>query len=496
MGIDLGTTNSCLAYSDANGNVKAFTGKNGKDIVPSVVLFTENGKMVGHEAKQKRDQYNTSSSASFFKRQMGTKITRTMRSVEYTPTELSALVITKMVSEFESEMNFKVRKAVITVPGDYSDAERSATIEAARIAGIEEVELLNEPVAAALSYGIGKGDKKDTTFIVYDLGGGTFDATVLKLENEKFTVLSSEGSKNLGGRDWDLELATIIQKKILDSTGLTFADIESDSDFRKAVMDEAELQKEQLSYNDRVVSKVDLRGNPVVFSTSREELEEATTWLISTTIDMVGYALRNANLQMNSLDKIILIGGSTLMPQVLRSLEDAYPSTDIQFFDPEHSVAKGAAIYAESVFGKKDIHITTVLTKSIGILAGIDGVEKICNILFRNTPLPIENTLMCRPKKDDQNVLDIAIYETYAKRGEEFVDVEEGNLIFKTSVELTGKISRGRTKIAVRFSADREGKITAVVECNGKMYPCDLSDRMILSNEEIINSRVKMRGVI
>ena len=496
VGIDLGTVNSCLAYSDGKGNVEVSIGDDGNDITPSVILFTDFGKVIGRKAIDDAGKYNTTNYISYFKRQMGTNITRNIRSVSYTPTEMSAMILTKLVSDFEKESGTRLDKAVITVPCDYGDAERSATVDAAKIAGIMEVELLNESVAAALSYGMGRGDKTDRTIIVYDLGGGTFDATVLKISDGKFTVLSSEGSKNLGGRDWDLQLASIMEKKILDSAGLTSDDIESDSDIRGRMLRDAEKQKELLTYQDRAVGNVDIYGKTITYTVTREELDESTMWLMSQTIDMVGFALRNAKLEMNQIDEIVLVGGATLMPQVMRELEDAYPSTGIEFFDPEHAVARGAALYAESVFGSVKMTVTPVLTKSFGVLAGIDGVERVCNILFRDVPLPMDSTLMCRPKRDDQKELQISVYESLAKTGDDFIDISNARAVETFTIPMDGKVSRGRTKIAVRFSADRDGRLSVSVDCNGKLQKCDMSKDTSMSNRDIIDSRSKMAGVI
>lgn len=495
VGMDLGTVNSCLAYVDRNGEVKIAYGTDGRDILPSVVFFTEQGKIVGNRAKELSSN-NLNSVVSGFKKQMGTRYTRKIQDRPYTSTELSAIVLKKLISDFEKTKDFQVKKAVITVPGEYGDAERNATLEAARIVGIEQAELLNESVAAALSYGIGRGDAVNRTIIVFDLGGGTFDATVLKISNGNFQTLSLEGNKNLGGRDWDLQLASIIQKKVLDTVGLSAEDIESDAMFRKNIMHEAEKQKELLTFQNKVVSTIDVNGTSVMYTVRREELEEATTWLMIKTIELVGSALRNAKLQMNSIDEIVLVGGATLMPQVMRSLEDAYPSTDIQFFDPEHAVARGAAIYAESIFGKRDISVVNVLSRTFGIMAGIDGQEKVCNILYRNVPLPMESTLMCRPKRDDQENLQISVYKSNAKLGEDYIDPAKARLVSTFTFPLSGKISRGRTRLAIRFAADIEGRLRVSVDCNGKIVNCDLSESVSLSEEEILEAELKVRGVV
>ena len=262
---------------------------------------------------------------------------------------------------------------------------------------------------------------------------------MVSIQGKSFNVLSDESSKDLGGRDWDLQLANIIQRKVLDSSGLKPDDVVSDSEFRIAVMAEAERQKLSLERSSRSVGSVKVKGKNVRYILTRGEFEDATTWLMMKTINMVGYALRNAHLTMSNIDSIVLVGGSTMMPQVHKSLKEAFPSVDLVSFDPEHAVARGAALYASSIFSKGDISVTPATTRTIGILAGIDGMEKICNVIFRNSPLPIDKTVMCRPKRDDQKTLEISIYESLAKETDEFIEVSEGKLLANNIFSLRGK---------------------------------------------------------
>lgn len=497
IGVDLGTVNSCLAYSDDQGNVSVSVNRDGSALLPSYIIFTKYGKLIGNDAVANTDEYGSPETVFYFKRLMGTDYSRTFRNIQYTPTEMSALILTKLLQNYNFNTGINNSdNMVITVPGDFGEAEKNATISAARIAGIEHIELLNESVAAAISYRNHTKDSADKNIIVYDLGGGTLDVTVMNVKDNRFTVLSDESSKDLGGRDWDLQLATIIQKKVLDSVGLTTDDVISDSEFRKSLITEAEKQKIVLEKNDRAISDVMLRGKHVLFTVTREEFEEATTWLMMKTIEMVGYALRNAGLLMKDIDQIILVGGSTQMPQVKKSLEEAFPSMDILIHDPELAVAKGAAIYARSVFSKKDLKVSSVSTRTIGILGGIDGEEKICNVIYRNLPLPIDRTVMCRPKRDDQDELEITIYESLAKKDEPYIDTTEGKLIFNDTIELPGKIIRGKTKIPIRFIEDSHGRVSITVECNGKIIDFGFSDVSEITAADINKSRSKMDGVL
>ena len=495
IGIDLGTVSTCLAYADDNGKVEISKNEGGSGLLPSVILFTDEGKYVGDQAVKKSTEYSASNSVFFFKRMMGTDYKRSYGGITYDSSEMSAIVLKKVIDGFRENTGGDVDSAVITVPGDFSDAEKNATVAAAKMVGIDRLELLNESIAAAISYRHFSKDTREKKIIVYDLGGGTLDVTVVNIRGNSFNVLSDESSKDLGGRDWDLQLANLIQKKVLDTSGLNPDDVVSDSEFRVAVMAEAERIKILLERNPRAIGSVKLKGMNVRYIVTRGEFERTTSWLMMKTINMVGYALRNAHLAMSDIDSILLIGGSTKMPQVQRSLKEAFPSADIVSFDPQHAVARGAAIYARSVFSKNDISVTSATTRTIGVLAGIDGVEKICNIIFRNTPLPIDKTLMCRPKRDDQKTLEISIYESLAKESEDFIEPSEGKLLSNNIFDLQGKITRGKTKIPIRFIADKDGRISIAIQCNGHYNECRMCDPMP-SSEQIQLSSAKLEGIL
>ena len=495
LGIDLGTVSTCLAYADDEGKVEISKNEGSGGLLPTAILFTDEGIYVGDQAVKKSTEYSASNSAFFFKRMMGTDYRRSYGGITYDSSEMSALVLRKALNAFIENTGGDVDSAVITVPGDFSDAEKNATVAAAKMVGIERLELLNESIAAAISYRYFSKDTRDKKIIVYDLGGGTLDVTVLSISGNSFNVLSDESSKDLGGRDWDLQLLNIIQKKVLDNSGLRPDDVVTDSEFRVATIAEAERQKKMLDRNSRSVGSVRVKGNNIRYIVTRGEFEDATSWLMMKTINMVGYALRNAHLSMSDIDSIILVGGSTKMPQILKSLKAAFPSQELVSFDPEHAVARGAAIYARSVFSKNDIKVTSATTRTIGVLAGIDGVEKICNIIFRNTPLPIDKTLMCRPKRDDQKTLEISIYESLAKETDDFIDVSEGKLLSNNIFDLQGKITRGKTKIPIRFVADKDGRISIAVECNGHFNECRMCDPMPTA-EQIAESAVKLEAVL
>jgi molecular chaperone DnaK (HSP70) len=494
-GIDLGTANCCLSYTEGDGKVKSL--KIGDDTtLPSVVTFTEKGIYVGHEALNLGDEQGSWNTASHFKRVMGENIVRVYNGVEYDPTELSALLLKKLRMEFEKQTGSEINEAVITIPSDYGDVERHSTYNAAMIAGFKDVTLLSESLAAAVSYGMSKKSSEKKLMIVYDLGSGTLDVCVVEVCGGKFRVLADESNKDLGGRDWDLQLATLIQKKILDTRGMEGSDVMSDSDFRRNLLKEAERIKIELERRARAVGEVTLRGESTKFSITREEFEESTRWLMDKSIDMLGYALRDSKHTMSEVSEIVLVGASSLMLQVPRNFREAFPSKDIIMYRPEYAISDGAALYAESKYGNGSIEVIPVMTKTYGILAGIDGVEKICNVVFKNTNIPSEYTLTCRPKRDDQDFLDITIYESMSKFGEDFIDISEGKQVLKESIPLTGKISRGRTKIPIVIKANKHGKMSFDISCNGNNTVLTFLKEVDMTPEELQASAVKMEGII
>ena len=495
LGIDLGTVSTCLAYADDEGGVEISKNEDGSGLLPSVILFTDEGKYIGDQAVKKSTEYSASNSVFFFKRMMGTDFRRSYGGITYDSAEMSAMVLKKALMNYERITGNVADSAVITMPGDFSDAEKNSIVAAAKMVGIHRLELLNESLSAAIAYRHFSKDTKDRKVIVYDLGGGTLDITVVNIHGNSFNVLSDESSKDLGGRDWDLQLANIIQRKILYAADMKIDDVVSDSELRIAVIKEAERQKVLLDKNSRSVGMIRVKGKPVRYIVSRGEFEEATRSLMMKTIDMVGYALRNAQLTMSDIDSILLVGGSTKMPQVSKLLKNAFPSVNLVTFDPEHAVARGAAIYARSIFSTDEITVTSATTRTIGIMAGIDGMEKICNVIFRNTPLQIDRTLMCRPKRDDQKTLEISVYESLAKEGEDYIDPSEGKLLKNNIFSLNGKITRGKTKIPIRFVADKDGRISVAIECNGNYSECGMCDPMPTS-DQIEMSALKLEGIL
>ena len=495
VGIDLGMINSVMAYTDSEGTISIQRWEKGHTKFPSVVLLTPNRTYAGQLAIDRRffeDRYHYE---NCFKRMMGTTHKQKIYNTDYTPTELFSMILHKMVRTFENEHDFKIDKAVVAVPADFGDAEREAVMKAAYLAGIKEPRIINESNAAAISYCHDTDDFIGKAAI-YDIGGGTFDVTVMDIHKDGFDVLSNEGSKFLGGRDWDLQLASIIQKKIIKNAGLTPRDIDNDSDLRKRILSEAERHKIILDRVNESKGAVHVHGKYIGFEVTREELDGVTKELVSKTIKMTSDAIKAAGLTPNTLNRIVMVGGPSITPLIRTMLKNAFPNVEITRYDPIHAVARGAAVYARSIFKTNDVHIRSVLNKTFGIKMGIDGEESICNLLHRNITLPLTKEVVCRPKSDDQEILDIAVYENRATKEEMCTPVTRSRLLNTFHIPLTGKISRGRTKIYITMSADCDGLISIDVECNNKKDKCDLGSDIYLSDEEFMETMQRVRNVL
>lgn len=497
VGVDLGTANCCMAYTEGDGSVSVLRYDEDNDIMPSEITFTDEGIYVGLDSVNAGRRHSSWNTVSHFKRSMGEDVYRVFNGVRYDSTELSSLMLTKMFKRFKEVTGGDVRKAVITVPSDYGDVERHSTYKAARIAGVDKVFLLTESLAAAIAYGIYRPSDVPRNLMIYDLGTGTLDVSVVNVEGGVFRVLSDESNKDIGGRDWDLQLASIIQKKVLDYAGIRSMDIISDNEFRRSVMVATEAAKIQLETSTKASGSVELKGNSVEFSISREEFENSTSWLMIKTIDMMGRAIRNADLTMGDIDTIVMVGGASMMLQVPRAISAAFPSSEIVPFNPQHAIAIGAALFASSYFGdERNIEVIPVMTKTYGFMSGIDGVEKICNVIYKNTPTPSTVKISCRPKRDDQEQLELKIYESQSRKGEEFIDEDDAKYVTTFSVPLSGKISRGRTKIPITVSTDEYGRVLFQVECNGEVREYTFIDGIRLNEDELIVSRKKLEGII
>jgi molecular chaperone HscA len=424
VGIDLGTTNSLVAYIK-DGHAEAVKGKNGKStLVPSVIHFNPEGKIiVGDAAKEKliSDPENTIYSV---KRLMGKSyhdvanvqqyfgysiidndteslVKIRVKDKYYTPTELSAEILKALKNRIEEELNQIVSKAVITVPAYFNDAQRQATRDAGKLAGLDVLRIVNEPTAASLAYGIGLDQSESHTIAVYDLGGGTFDISILRIQDGIFEVLATNGDTYLGGDDFDRAIIDYwIAQNQLDSTATT-----TDKELSQALRLQAEIAKKALSSTEQYDGMVE----HIVCQLSRTQFETLIQPLVDRTISSCQHALKDAQINLEQVDRVIMVGGSTRVPLVRNSVAAFFKQEVYDKVNPDEVVALGAAIQADVLAGnQKDVLLLDVTPLSLGIET-VGGLMDV--ILPRNSKIPTRVGRRYTTSVDGQRNLKIAVYQ-------------------------------------------------------------------------------------
>lgn len=446
FGIDLGTTYSCIAFVNEYGAPEVVPNKEGVPTTPSVVSIEEDGHCsVGEPAKNTLDT-DPDTVCSTIKRQMGrTDYTFSAFGREYTPESISALILEKLVKDANEKLGDNVKDVVITCPAYFGDDERNATKKAGEIAGLHVIQLLNEPTAAAISYGIKTNEPQ--TVLVYDLGGGTFDVTILRVDNDQIRTIATGGDHKLGGKDWDKKIIDYIVTQVCQSTGDDPGDIYTDTELMGDLSLKAEKIKIDLTQKPN--AKVKFNGETVVLS--REQFDQMTSDLLESTIQMTHKVIDEAATKgLVKFDKILLVGGSTYMPQVENRVKQEFDNVLVEFCDPNQSVAKGAAIFAinqaafaESseltndngdntpIFTKeeqeelkknpifrcagdqvKPINIIDVTSSSIGArLLCDDGKTHIVNQVYKDTEIPCEYATTFGTVVENQTSMLLEIFE-------------------------------------------------------------------------------------
>ena len=423
VGIDLGTTFSAIAYMGSDGKPQIIRNRDGDNITPSVVNFDENGEpMVGKLAKEMSVEHDADT-VMFVKRYMGdAKWAFPVGDTEYRPEAVSALILKRLKEDAEEFLGEEVKDVVVTVPAYFGDAQRMATQQAGKIAGLNVLKTVNEPTAAALAYGASVD--KDETILVYDLGGGTFDVTIMKIENKDIKVVATGGDRNLGGFDWDNEIMNYLHDTVLSEYQVDFNEKEHGMNTLRKL---AETAKIALSDRQSTVVNIDL-GEPgrKKIDLSREKFNELTESLNNRTIDMAGFTLEDAGLEWKDIDKILLVGGSTRMPIIRELGEKASgkkPSTELH---PDEVVAIGAAIQAAIVMSHEGGDIPKsikgilppapkdVCSHSLGIIA-VRG-EKLDEqynavVMPRNTEIPGKASEQFATIADNQRSLHVEVNE-------------------------------------------------------------------------------------
>ena len=480
LGIDLGTTNSVVSYLQADGTVKVIPNPEGTMTTPSVVAFKASGEeIVGNAAK--RQAVTNPDTVSSVKRLMGSseKLHIKCLNKDFTPQEISAKVLAYMKKYAEENLGQKISKAVITCPAYFNDAQRQATKDAGQIAGLDVVRIINEPTAAALAYGLDK--EKSEKILVYDLGGGTFDVSILDIGDGTFEVVSTAGDNKLGGDDWDKVVADWIRAQIKIEHGIDVSDKMAQQRF----LDAAEKAKIELSSSLQTTISLPFiamsSNGPINFETtlSRAKFQDMTKHLLARTEEPVRRALSDAQLTANDLDQVILIGGSIRMPAVQELVKRLTGKTPNLSVNPDEAVSIGAAIQGGVVSGDiKDVVLLDVTPLTLGIetLGGM-----MTPLITRNTTIPTTKSQIFSTAADNQPAVDIMVYQ-----GERPMAADNKLL---GHFQLTGikPARRGEPRIEVTFNIDVNGivKVSAKDLDSQKEQEITISGSNGLSKEEI-----------
>ncbi|WP_370224096.1 molecular chaperone DnaK [Cytobacillus sp.] len=478
IGIDLGTTNSCVAVLEG-GEPKVIPNPEGNRTTPSVVAFKNGERQVGEVAK--RQSITNPNTIISIKRHMGTDHKTEIEGKEYAPQEVSAIILQYLKSYAEDYLGEKVTKAVITVPAYFNDAERQATKDAGRIAGLEVERIINEPTAAALAYGLDKMDE-DQTILVYDLGGGTFDVSILELGDGVFEVKSTAGDNRLGGDDFDQVIIDYLVDQFKKENGI---DLAKDKMALQRLKDAAEKAKKDLSgvTSTQISLPFITAGEAgplhLEVTLSRAKFEELSADLVERTMGPTRQALKDAGLSPSELDKVILVGGSTRIPAVQEAIKKETGKEPHRGVNPDEVVAMGAAIQGGVITGDvKDVVLLDVTPLSLGIET-MGGV--FTKLIERNTTIPTSKSQVFSTAADNQSAVDIHVLQ-----GERPMAADNKTL-GRFQLGDIPPAPRGVPQIEVSFDIDKNGIVNVRAKDLGtnKEQAITIRSSTGLSDEEI-----------
>lgn len=480
IGIDLGTTNSCVAVLEG-GEPVVISNREGMRTTPSVVAFTKDGERIVGEPAKRQAVTNPDRTISSIKREMGHDYKIKIDNKDYTPQDISAIILQKLKADAESYLGQKVTEAVITVPAYFTDAQRQATKDAGRIAGLDVKRIINEPTAASIAYGFDK-DGKDEKILVFDLGGGTFDVSILELGDGAFEVLSTSGNNKLGGDDFDDVLVDYIADEFKKTEGV---DLRADKMSLQRLRDAAEKAKKELS--STMTTNINL---PFITATqdgpkhlnidlTRAKFDELTKKLVDMTVEPTRKAMTDAGVSSSDIDKVILVGGSTRIPAVQEAVKKITGKEPHKGINPDESVALGAAVQAGVLTGEvKDILLLDVTPLSLGIET-LGGVST--TIIPRNTTIPAKKSQVFSTAADNQTAVDIHVLQGERSMAADNVTLGRFQL---TNIP---PAPRGIPQIEVTFDIDANGivHVTAKDQGTGKEQAITITSSTNLSEADI-----------
>lgn len=538
FGIDLGTTYSCIAYVDETGRATVVNNSEGTNTTPSVVNFASPSQVVVGQVAKENAVIDPDNTISLVKTLMGkTDFAISYNGEDKSPEEVSAYILRKVAEDAAKMLDTEVRDVVITCPAYYGTAERTATKNAGIIAGLNVLEVISEPTAAALYYGCAR-EQEEKTILVFDLGGGTFDVTIMNISSEKIEVICSDGNHELGGKDWDEAVMRYLAEEFISQTGF---DGEFDEYAQQDMRLKAEKAKQQLTSRDQVPVMLDAAGLRARINLTREKFDEITSALLGEAIEKTDSAIDVAKEKGYNIDEILLVGGSTRMPQVTKAIVDRF-GMEPKILDPDEAVAKGAAIHAVNVYvnnqkslepgdvgettvnvggatkeinaddykeelavqpemmsiGGKTRKVVVATTKSFAIEVLINGESKCCNMIIKNEPMPdgsISVTKEFGTNVANQESAELVVYESDFM--EETFDVDKDFVLGTATLELPGNLPAG-SPIQVTFTLSTEGilEVSGVDKTTGREVHATMQAKGIMAEEKVDELKEKSKQMV